>query len=185
MREGDVYETIRRLAQRLDELGLDYAVVGGMALVEHGYRRTTEDIDLLMRPETLDVFRERLLGLGYVPAFADARKTFRDSETGVRIEIVTTGDFPGDGKPKSVAFPDPSAVAVAGPDFRYVTLPTLIDLKLASGTSAPHRTRDLADVQDLIFHAELPLELADRLDPSVRSEYRRLWHLARSVPPPE
>lgn len=41
--------------------------------------------------------------------------------------------------------------------------------------SAPHRLRDLADVQDLIRALELPAEFADRLDESVRGEYHRLW----------
>jgi len=54
-------------------------------------------------------------------------------------------------------------------------------LKLASGTSAPHRLRDLADVQDLIAHLSLPLALADRLDPSVQAAYRDLWEKAHAV----
>jgi hypothetical protein len=185
MRQGDVYDTLRRLAKRLEDEGLDYAVLGGMALVEHGYRRATEDIDLLMRPQGLEEFRRQLVGRGYVPAFPEARKTFRDAETGVLIEVVTTGEFPGDGKPKPVAFPDPADVAVEGEEFRYVTLETLIELKLASGLSAPHRARDIADIQDLIVRAKLPLDIAERLDPSVRAEYRRLWEIAQAVPPEE
>jgi hypothetical protein len=174
---------MRRLVGRLDEEGLDYAVIGGMALVEHGSRRTTEDIAVLMRPEALEAFRERCVGRGYVPAFSGATKTFRDTETDVRIEVVTTGDFPGDGRPKPVMFPDPADVALAGEDFRLVKLETLIELKLASGLSAEHRIRDIADVQDLIVRASLSLELAERLDPSVRDEYRRLWEIARKAPP--
>ena len=185
MREGDVYATLRSLAKRLGDAGLEYAVIGGMALVEHGYRRATEDIDLLMRPETLGAFRQQFSGRGYVPAFPGATKTFRDTETGVRIEIVTTGDYPGDGKPKPVAFPDPATVSVKGDEFPFVTLETLIELKLASGLSAPHRARDIADVQDLILRAKLPLELAARLDQSVQSEYRRLWKIAQAVPTDE
>ena len=60
-----------------------------------------------------------------------------------------------------------------------VTLERLIELKLASGTSAPHRLRDLADVQDLIIRLELPLTLADRLNSSVQAVYRDLWEKAR------
>jgi len=183
MRQGDVYDTLRRLAKRLKDEGLDYAVLGGMALVEHGYRRATEDIALLMRPETLEAFRDRCVGRGYVPAFPEALKTFKDAETGTRIEIVTTGDFPGDGKPKAVAFPDPADVAIDGEEFRYVDLPTLIDLKLASGLSAAHRTRDIADVQDLIVRAPLSLDVSLQLDSSVREEYERLWRIAQTIPP--
>ena len=56
-------------------------------------------------------------------------------------------------------------------DIRVISLEKLIELKLASGLSAPHRFRDLADVQDLILRLQLPLDLADRIDPSVQTEY--------------
>lgn len=180
MREGDVYETLRRLAKRLQEEGLEYAVIGGMAVVEHGSRRTTEDIKVVMREETLREFRERCLGRGYLPAFEGAARAFRDTATDVRIEVVTSGSHPGDGKPKPVAFPDPGRLPLEGEEFRVVPLEVLLDLKLASGMTAPHRLRDFADVQDLIARADLPLELAERLDPSVREEYRRLWGTVRS-----
>ena len=66
----------------------------------------TEDVDVLMTAEGLAAFQARCVGKGYTSAFAGARKTFRDTETQVRIEIITTGEYPGDGKPKSVVFPN-------------------------------------------------------------------------------
>ena len=110
MKDGDIYTALRRLASDLDGRHLDYALIGGLALVAHGYRRFTEDIDVLMTPNTLAAFRQQFVGRGYVPAFIGARKTFRDTQTGVRIEIITTGEYPGDGKPKAVSFPDPADV---------------------------------------------------------------------------
>ena len=56
-----------------------------------------------------------------------------------------------------------------------MVLERLIELKLASGMTAPHRLRDLADVQDLIMRLELPADLGNTLDPSVRGKYRELW----------
>ena len=38
-----VHETLRRITKRLSELGVPYAVVGGMAMFAHGYRRITDD----------------------------------------------------------------------------------------------------------------------------------------------
>jgi hypothetical protein len=175
-----VYRTLLNLARRLGEEGIPYAVVEGMALGKHGYARMTEDVDVLMTPEGLAAFRTRLVGKGYVSAFAGASKAFRDTETQVRIEIITTGEYPGDGKPKSVAFPDPREASVEVEGVRVVTLEKLIELKLASGISAPHRLRDLADVQDLIGVLSLPADFAERLDESVRDEYRRLWRGAQS-----
>ena len=180
MQEGDVYETLRRLAVRLRQESLEYALIGGMALVAHGYRRFTEDVDILMTPETLTAFRERLVGLGYRPAFPGAAKTFRDTETGVTIEVITTGEYPGDGKPKPVAFPDPRDARFERDGLWLVTLEKLIELKLASGLSAPHRLKDLADVQDLILRLKLPLTLSEQLHESVRPEYVRLWHASQT-----
>jgi hypothetical protein len=178
--EGRLYGALRRLTRRLDAEGIPYALLGGLALGRHGYPRLTEDIDLLLAPSGLERFHQRLIGRGYRPAFSGAEKTYRDIETGVRIEIVTTGEFPGDGLPKPVAFPDPAdpGVATEIEGIRVVTLERLIELKLASGMSAPHRLRDLADVQDLIVRLDLDLALAERLDPFVRGAYRDLWEKA-------
>ncbi len=178
---GPLHSTPLRLTQRLDSEGIPYALLGGLALAEHGYPRLTEDIDLLLTSSGLDRFQQRLVGRRYRPAFTGAQKTFRDAETGVRIEIVTTGEYPGDGLPKAVTFPHPTApgTAVEVEGIRVVALDKLIELKLASGTSAPHRLRDLADVQDLIVRLKLPQALADGLDPSVQSVYRDLWEKAQ------
>lgn len=171
--------TLERLARRLEREGIPYAVIGGMALNLHGYQRVTRDVDVLLTAEGLERFERLCVGRGYVAAFPGARKTFQDSETRVPVEIITSGEYPGDGRPKAVAFPDPAASSVEVEGIRVVALPTLIELKLASGLSAGHRLRDLADVQDLILILDLPLELADALDGSVREEYRRLWGLAQ------
>jgi len=180
---GRLHEALRRLTQRLDAAGIPYALLGGLALAEHGYPRLTEDIDLLMTPSGLERFRQQLVGRGYRPTFEKASKTFRDAKTGVRIEIITTGEYPGDGLPKPVAFPDPQSLEATTviKNVRVVTLEKLIELKLASGISAPHRLRDLADVQDLIARLNLPLELADHLDPSVQTKYRDLWEKAQDA----
>lgn len=53
--------------------------------------------------------------------------------TGVRIDFVIAGEFPGDGKPKPVAFPYPAEHLEPGSEIKVVDLKTLIELKLASG----------------------------------------------------
>jgi hypothetical protein len=181
-KEGRVYHTLRRLAQMLEAESIPYAIVGGMALNLFGYTRETVDVGILLTTEGLERFQERLIGKGYIPAFTGARKSFLDAQTRVKVEVLITGDYPGDGKPKPVAFPEPKAVSVERDGYRVITLEKLIELKLASGMTAPHRLRDLADVQDLISVLGLPLQLGEELDDSVRDEYRRLWetvHQAR------
>ena len=178
MARGDVFTTLQSLTRRLDEERLPYALIGGLALAAHGFVRMTQDVDILMTREGLESCKQRFLGRGYVLSFSGAEKTFRDTETQVRIEILITGDFPGDGKPKPVAFPDPSIVFTERGGMRVIPMETLIELKLASGMSAPHRLRDLADVQDLITTLKLPLEFAKRLDASVRETFLKLWNNA-------
>jgi hypothetical protein len=182
MKKGIVFETMRRLAQRLESEDVPYAIIGGMALAAHGYVRMTLDVDILLTPEGLASFRENLVGRGYIADFPGAAKTFRDTETNVKIEIITTGEFPGDGLSKPVAFPNPEGQTVEEGNVRVITLEKLIELKLASGISAPGRMRDLADVQDLIISLKLPLELMTELDESVRPEYQRIWEAAKKNP---
>lgn len=180
VKQGRLHETLRRLASRLDAEGIAYALVGGMALGEHGYVRMTEDVDVLLAPEGLARFGERLVGRGYVATHPGAARAFRDTESGVRIEILVSGEFPGDGRPKPVRFPDPSAgVEVEG--LRVLPLARVVELKLASGMTAPHRLRDLADVQELIKVRGLDDAFAAELDPTVRPTYLDLWRAVDSA----
>jgi hypothetical protein len=50
----------------------------------------------------------------------------------------------------------------------------LIELKLASGISAPDRLKDLADVQELIKLRKLDSTFAENLDPYVRGKFLEL-----------
>ena len=181
MKEGKVHHTLKRLAQALEAESIPYAIVEGMGLNLLGYTRETVDVDILLTPQGLERFQERLVGKGYLPAFDGARKSFLDAQTRVKVEALITGEYPGDGKPKPVAFPEPQAVSVDLDGYRVITLEKLIELKLASGMTAPHRLRDLADVQDLIAALDLPLELGEQLDDSVRNEYRRLWETVQQT----
>ena len=176
-----VHRTLRRVVKRLDELGVPYAVAGGMALFLHGFRRFTEDVDILVTKDGLRLIHEQLEGLGYVAPFQGS-KNLRDADTGVRIEFLVAGEYPGDGKPKPVAFPDPAAVGVERDGVRYLSLPKLIELKLASGLTNPLRLKDIADVLELIRLLKPPSGFADQLDPSVRGKFLELWTLIQQHP---
>jgi hypothetical protein len=172
--KGKVQETLRRIAKRLDKQGIPYAVAGGMALFHHGHRRYTEDVDLLVTREALQNIYESLEGLGYIRPVATS-KYLRDTETGVKIDFLLAGGFPGDGKPKEVAFPDPDSVWELSDGIRFVNLPTFINLKLASGmTGGADRSKDITDVVELIKSAKISESLADQLAPSVQAKFREL-----------
>ena len=158
MGKGRLNKTLARITTDLEEHGIQYAVIGATALLAHGYPRLTEDIDLLMTCEGLEKFHAELIGVG----------------DGVSIEVMTTGEYPGDGKPKPVSMPDPATASTEIGGIRFVTLEKLIELKLASGISAPHRLKDLADVQELIKIKKLDADFANKLDPYVRPKFLEL-----------
>jgi hypothetical protein len=182
MGEADVQRALERLARILDEKGIPYAIIGALALNEWGYRRVTVDVDVLLAPAGLRALKSEVLGRGYVEKFAGSRG-LRDTEAGVDVDVVLAGEYPGDGKPKAVVFPDPAEAAVRGRRIALLPLDTLIELKLASGMSAPHRLKDLADVLELIRVLSLPPERALALDPSVRAKYDELWQAAQGADP--
>ena len=174
MGEGILNKTLARLSKDLEAHDIDYAVIGAAALLAHGYPRLTEDIDLLMTAAGLQKFHDELVGLGYAPSFPGAKKRLRSTVDDVSIEVMTTGEYPGDGKPKPVSMPEPKEASVEIDGINFVNLEKLIELKLASGISAPHRLKDLADVQELIKIRRLDADFAARLDPYVRPRYLEL-----------
>lgn len=174
MGQGHLNNALSRLCTDLERHDIDYMVIGAVALLAYGYPRFTEDIDLVMTAEGLEKFHQELIGLGYVPAFKGAKKRLRETKEGVNIEVITAGEYPGDGKPKPVSFPVPADASNEIDGVRIVTLEKLIELKLASGMSAPDRLKDLADVQELIKLRGLTSDFAESLNPYVREKFLEL-----------
>ncbi len=175
MGEGNINRALAQLSADLERHGIEYMVIGAVALMAYGYPRFTEDIDLVLTKEGLETFHRELVGLGYVPAFQGARKKFRATQSGVPVEFISAGEYPGDGQPKPVSFPDPADASIDIDGVRIATIECLVELKLASGMTAPDRLKDLADVQELIKFRGLTSDFAGALDPYVREQYLRLW----------
>jgi hypothetical protein len=173
----EVHAAMRKLCATLEADEIPYAVAGAMALNAYGYRRVTTVVDLLLTRDGLAAFKAAHLGRGWVERFPGSTG-MRDTELNVKIDILITGDFPGDGKPKAVSFPDPR-VAVRGDGVMLLPLSQLVELKLASGLTNPDRLKDLADVQELIRAAKLPLDLGSTLNPMVQPKYVEIWHATK------
>jgi hypothetical protein len=180
--KGMLNDALKKLARDLDKNGIDYVVIGAIALNQHGYQRFTTDIDLLLTREGLDEFHEKLVGLGYRPAFTGARKKFRTTGENVPVEVITSGEYPGDGLPKPIRFPNPDEAAVVIDGVKTLSLEKLIELKLSSGISAADRLKDLADVQELIKLKGLEEDFAGKLDEYVRPKYLELGQGVWSAP---
>lgn len=193
----------RAVGAALAAAGVPYAVAGAVACHAHGHARATCDVDVLINREDLPRLRAALLGLGWAARYAGARRALRDAARGVDVDVLVSGDFPGDGLPKPVAFPrvaptrgggvgaaappppPPRPPGVLPPELEedpedaggvaVLPLVPLIEMKLASGASAPHRRKDLADVQALITANALPRAFADELHAYVKADFVRLW----------
>jgi hypothetical protein len=174
MGEGTLQSTLAQVSSDLKQRGIDYMVIGAVALMAYGYPRFTEGIDLVMTREGLEAFHRELIGLGYVPAFPGAQKRLHSTRDNVPIEVIVAGEYPGDGKPKPVNFPVPKDSSTEIDGVRIVTLEKLIELKLASGMTAPDRLKDLADVQELIKARGLTSDFAAMLNPYVREKFLEL-----------
>src|SRR5437870_13347655 len=75
--KGAVQNALRKVTQRLNDLHVPYAIAGGMALFQHGVRRFTEGVDILVTREALQTIHDALEGLGYLPPFQGS-KNLRD-----------------------------------------------------------------------------------------------------------
>jgi hypothetical protein len=181
MNDSPLQRAARNIAERLAEMGIEYAVAGALSLGAHGLVRATEDVDVLVSREGLERFKARWLGRGYVN-LRPGGKAIRDTVEGVKIDFLIEGDFPGDGAPKPVAFPNPAAAGVRSGEFNVLALPRLIELKLASGMTAPHRLQDLADVQRVIQVRGLAREFGNELAPYVRAKFDELWVTSQHEP---
>lgn len=179
MGTSPIHGAIERLTKTLGEMNIPFAIAGAMAANAYGHRRMTEDVDILIRGEDLQRFKQRHLGLGWTEKFAGS-KNFRDAVCQVNIDALIVGNFPGDRLPKPIAFPPPESVTEIGAEgVPYVSLLTLLELKLASGMTAPHRLQDLADVMALVRANRLPADYAEQLHPYVAEKFRELWQAAQ------
>ncbi len=159
------HQAMRRIARRLEKAGIPYAVAGAMAVNAHGAERTTDDVDVLLTPEGLARFREKLAAKYYDQVEGRPRR-FVEKKSGVRIDFLVTGLYPGRGGPGPFDFPDPAQSSEEIENVQVVTLPQLIQLKLAA-----RRYYDFGDVVFLIRVHDLDESFMKRLHPSVHKDF--------------
>ena len=157
-------ESARRL---FAEAGVTYLLVGGVAVIHHGYVRTTRDLDVLLeRRDAASLGEEILSRHGFVRI---AVNRLRHVASGANVDLLLAGDpRPRQGAPP---YPSPAALGRSAREADVVDLGSLLDLKL---TAARHQ--DLADVVALLKPLDevsyLTLEASLRQE--LRSELLRL-----------
>jgi hypothetical protein len=89
-----LWNVTERVHGLLARNGIDHAIVGGVAVCLHGYRRNTVDLDLLIRPEDTASVRSAMEPEGF--RWSARHNKFR-SESGVVIHFVMAGESEGPG----------------------------------------------------------------------------------------
>jgi hypothetical protein len=173
---GPVWETARQAAKALEGAEIPFAVAGGLAVFLHGYRRSTDDVNLLVESQDQSRIREAMTDAG-IP-WSRTRRAFVGPGS-TAVHLLFAGDRIED---TGIANPSPTpAVFTTMDDLPVLRLARIIEIKLAVGSSNIRRShKDLADVVELIAINRLTKAFAAKLHRSLRAEFKRLVDVARS-----
>lgn len=160
-----VHQTMRRTARRLEKAGIPYAIMGAMAVNAHGAERTTSDVDVLLTKDGLDRFRQEFVGKFYDQVPGRSRR-FIERKSGIGVAILVTGHYPGRGGARPFAVPHPAEASEVIEQTKVVTLPQLIQLKLAAG-----RYYDFGDVTFLTRVHDLDESFLKQIHPAVHQHF--------------
>lgn len=174
--ESPLVDTLRRIHDLLADRDIPYAVIGGMAVIRCGGRRTTHDIDLLMRRqdwEKITASNPKELECGIDTAV--------DTRNGIPIHVLFTDDD------REMVFPLPDPVASGEYDETFgayfMRLDLLLELKTAvylqklKDDGIEFAAKDLTDVVELIRNnrGTITPDTIDTMHPGVRQELSRIW----------
>ena len=190
---------IERLLTELSDAGIRYLVVGGVAVVLHGYVRATADLDLVidLEPENIRRALQLLKDRGFHPrppvpleAFADGAERKRWIEErdlkvfslwhprlpGLEVDIFVEEPFPFD-----EAYRRATRVQVGSSPVTVAAIDDLIAMKRSAG-----RAQDAADIEVLLELKSPPDEIRDApFDGSFEGTRRRQALATRRLPPAE
>ena len=85
---GPVDETLTRVGRVLRSAEIPFAVVGGFAVIEHGYERFTKAVDLLVYARDLSRAMETLRAAGFRGGRTPIGARMRDVRTNVDVDIL-------------------------------------------------------------------------------------------------
>jgi hypothetical protein len=125
-------------------VGAKLVLVGGVAVITHGYRRPTQDRDFLVDYKTSDRLAEAIWDDADWERLEIRQYAFLHKPTGIQVDFLVSGNLMDLGR--SYCFPMVDAVETAGEieGVPIIGLHDLLWLKLLAG-----RMQDLADIMQL------------------------------------
>ncbi len=177
LRNESLWKLVQRCHEVMESAGIPHAVAGGVAVCLHGYQRDTTEIEWIIRREDFDRTRDFLKqsGLAWKPKLHEFH-----SKKDIPVRFFFAGERAGNDD--DVVHPDPGVpkAVTTKEGLPTLSLPRLIEVKLACGTGSLRRThKDFADVVELIAIKRLEPSFARFLHKSVRKTFREL--VARAV----
>ena len=134
-------ETVKDVLRRLNEGGVHYCLIGGMALAHYSVPRLTQDVDILVLPEDLPIVQQALAG--HEQRGTAVVLIFQIGET--RIDII-----PANLRAKRAAVLNCIDDVLDDLPVKVVNLRDLILLKMWAAPERPDRGKRLRDEADIV-----------------------------------
>ena len=157
---------LQQVRDLLQAARVRFKIVGGVAVVHHGYARTTEDVDVVIEADGWTRLEPELASHGFERSSAGR---LRHMATGVPVDVLVAGTpLPRAG---AGVYPSPTALGASPRDPHVVDLAGLVELKLRA-----RRHRDMADVVELVKRIDEAryIELESSVEKSLRPELAAL-----------
>jgi hypothetical protein len=173
MDEHDLHTLVRALLEELKdpqrhlstisndfrECGIDYCVIGSLAVRVHNYVREGDDIDVIVSRETLPRVEKYLIGHGYSYRPGSNRHLYYEYPGGrTAIDVYLEGE-----ERDGIVLPNPRGSRIKVCGIWYGSLPLIVSLKI--------RSNDLGDVIELIQANNLNAEFASTLEPDTKGKF--------------
>lgn len=168
-----VNERLRRTVHILEEAKVPYAVIGGHAVrawvaqVDEAALRTTQDVDILVRPRDLPALVKAMSAAGFHHRQTSGLDMFvehADASARDAVHVLLVGNVEKGGEPN----PDIEPLARAN-DFQTVALETLVRMKLNA-----FRRKDQVHLLDMISLGMIDSTWLDKYPERLRSRLEEL-----------
>src|SRR5581483_5507173 len=133
-RHGRVVRSVDHLLQATQ---IQAVLAGDWAVWHHGYvGRITQDLDIALPAGQIDEFMRAASVAGFqaLPTRPGRWPKLLHKDTGVQVDILPEGQRPGTAaRPAPTLIPHPARMGAVSGILRYITLPSLVELKIAAG----------------------------------------------------
>ena len=165
-----VLETAQAVSAQFTRKGVPHVIVGGLAVTAYGYRRYTEDVDVLVPSFRDDIVKHGLRGEARLLSMTGlVGRSF--TKNGVEVDILRPASL------ESKALDAAASAPIVDPDTNLpiVSIEALIFLKLLAG-----RAEDEGDIVRLVKLEVVPPNVRAFLPEGRRAEFDRLRKRAKA-----